>query len=589
MEVFMLFHKREYSLFSQLIKIVLVIYGLFLISFLILFLFLNHNMRSNLYDSYYRTIDYCLTETKNDLEIANRSVLSTLYNNPDLSQLSTSDHMMTISACESRLQRTLSSYLLCYSTVDGLFFYSERNDRFISESRDPNTSFSTYFKTFLRSVDFAAFSRELTSQKSSFAFCEIDGSYCLLRMFAYNNTIGGAWVNVDTIMHDLEESTSKDTLCAFLNAPETELPVVNQAVDSNELQLLLSKNTQVVTYSGSKYLKFEIRPSFCQSDLLILMPYSHLQQTLELRFKLQGVFIVILTLCFLSTFILFSTRLRLPIRELYRISETVKESPQLEALNLQEVSRCKEVREIHEEVIRLLEHIDSLENQVLREQLLKKEYELLSLRNQVSPHFLINCLSVISSMAGTSVSRIVLKSMISTLAEHLRYTLSTKPFVSLAEEMHFVRNYYDLNSYRYPDSLLYQINIQGLCDNAAVFPSLVLMLSENSIKHNLSTSDKLSLTVTAFEEQSESGQVYVHIRHTDTGSGFPEQMLADLNNPAPTVEEIADGSRIGLYNIKKRILLAYDDSHTSILFSNLPHGGGAQVDIILPYISYQDS
>ena len=113
MEVFMLFHKREYSLFSQLIKIVLVIYGLFLISFLILFLFLNHNMRSNLYDSYYRTIDYCLTETKNDLEIANRSVLSTLYNNPDLSQLSTSDHMMTISACETRLQRTLSSYLLC--------------------------------------------------------------------------------------------------------------------------------------------------------------------------------------------------------------------------------------------------------------------------------------------------------------------------------------------------------------------------------------------------------------------------------------------------------------------------------------------
>ena len=51
--------------------------------------------------------------------------------------------------------------------------------------------------------------------------------------------------------------------------------------------------------------------------------------------------------------------------------QTVKESPQLEALNLQEVSRCKEVREIHEEVIRLLEHIDSLENQVLREQLLR--------------------------------------------------------------------------------------------------------------------------------------------------------------------------------------------------------------------------
>ena len=168
-------------------------------------------------------------------------------------------------------------------------------------------------------------------------------------------------------------------------------------------------------------------------------------------------------------------------------------------------------------------------------------------------------------MAGTSVSRTVLKSMISTLAGHLRYTLSTKSFVSLAEEMCFVRNYYDLNNYRYPGSLTYQIDIRDLCDNAAVFPCLILMLSEHSIKHNL------------------------HITHLDTGNGFPEQMLVDLNRPNPSIEEIADGTRIGLYNIKRRILLAYGESHGSIRFSNNPEIGGAQVDIIIPYIPYQES
>ena len=279
----------------------------------------------------------------------------------------------------------------------------------------------------------------------------------------------------------------------------------------------------------------------------------------------------------------------MPVRELYRISAAVKDSWQPEAIKQQQVSRCKEVREINEEVIRLLEHINSLENQVLKEQLLKKEYELLSLRNQISPHFLINCLSVISSMAGTSVSRTVLKSMISTLASHLRYTLSTKSFVSLAEEMCFVRNYYDLNNYRYPDSLTYQIDIRDLCDNAAVFPCLILMLSENSIKHNLSADEKLKLIVTAREEQDEQGKSYVHITHLDTGNGFPEQMLADLNRHNPSIEEIADGTRIGLYNIKRRILLAYGDSHGSICFSNNPESGGAQVDIIIPYIPYQES
>ena len=72
-------------------------------------------------------------------------------------------------------------------------------------------------------------------------------------------------------------------------------------------------------------------------------------------------------------------------------------------------------------------------------------------------------------------------------------------------------------------------------------------------------------------------------------SGFPEQMLDDLNRPNPAVEEIADGTRIGLYNIKRRIILAYGDSRGNIRFSNNTAMGGAQVDIIIPYIPYQDS
>ena len=303
---------------------------------------------------------------------------------------------------------------------------------------------------------------------------------------------------------------------------------------------------------------------------------------------LQGIFIIFLTLCFFVTFILFRNRLQMPIRELHRISATVKNSWDPETIKRQAVSRCKEIQEINEEFIRILEHIDSLKNQVLKEQLLKKEYELLSLRNQVSPHFLINCLSVISSMVGTSVSPTLLKSMVSTLAGHLRYTLSSKPFVSLAEEMHFVRNYYDLNSFRYPDSLTYQIDIKDLCDNAAVFPCLILMLSENSIKHNLSTDEKLNLIVSAQEEKDENGRTYVHIRHLDSGNGFPDQMLKDLNRPNPSIQEIAEGTRIGLYNIKRRLLLSYD-LQGKIHFSNNSETGGAQVDIIIPYVSYPDT
>lgn len=585
----MLFKRREYSLLAQSVKILLLIYGLFILAFTAIFLFLNHNMQTNLYDGYFRTIDYCLSGIENDLEIANRSCLSTLYNNPDLAVLACSNDILTISIHEACLQRTLNSYLQCYSTVDGLFFYSGRNDRFISTVRDLNSSSPAYFRDMLRSVDFSDYYRKIPIQNGSYVFYCINGQYCLVRMFAYNNLIGGVWVNLDTIMEMLEQSTFTDVICAFVNLPEYPPPVTNRSVNMASVREILEQDTRLVTCADGRFLKFRIPASFCGGDLLILLPWSHLQQTLDLHYRLQGAFIVVLTVCFLSTFILFSRRLRMPIRELHRISEATGNGCRPDAISQQNISRCKEVREIREEILRLLRHMDSLENQVLKEQLLKKEYELLSLRNQISPHFLINCLSVISSMAGTSVSRTVLKSMIATLTGHLRYTLSTRTSVSLAEEIRFVRNYYDLNNYRYPDSLTWQIDIRKLCDNAAVFPCLILMLSENSIKHNLSMGEKLKLTITVWEEKDETGRTYMHIRHLDSGGGFPEQMLEDLNRPDPSIEEIADGARIGLYHIKRRILLAYSDCHGSIRFSNHSQKGGAQVDIVIPYIPYQDS
>ena len=87
-------HKKNYSLFAQTKKILLLIYGLFLISFTVIFLFLNINMRSNLYDTHHKAINYCLSEIENNLKIASRSVLSALYNDPDLSELSCSDNKL---------------------------------------------------------------------------------------------------------------------------------------------------------------------------------------------------------------------------------------------------------------------------------------------------------------------------------------------------------------------------------------------------------------------------------------------------------------------------------------------------------------
>lgn len=93
----------------------------------------------------------------------------------------------------------------------------------------------------MRSVEFSVYYREIPVRNGDYVFCQIDGRYCLVRMFAYNNMIGGVWVDLDTIMKKLEQSTSGDTICAFLNASETDEPIVNRSTDKDELKRIQEK------------------------------------------------------------------------------------------------------------------------------------------------------------------------------------------------------------------------------------------------------------------------------------------------------------------------------------------------------------
>jgi two-component system sensor histidine kinase YesM len=63
----------------------------------------------------------------------------------------------------------------------------------------------------------------------------------------------------------------------------------------------------------------------------------------------------------------------------------------------------------------------------------------------------------------------------------------------------------------------------------------------------------------------------------DTGEGFPEDVLTTLEKDDSLTT--SEGERIGLWNVKQRLLLLYGEKST-IYFSNEP--GGATVRIRIP-------
>lgn len=173
--------------------------------------------------------------------------------------------------------------------------------------------------------------------------------------------------------------------------------------------------------------------------------------------------------------------------------------------------------------------------------------------------------------------------MIQTLSDHLRYTLSTRNMVALSEELHYVKNYLELTQIRFPDCLNYEIDVADECMEASVFPLLLLMQTENTIKYNMVMGEQLSVKITGMLDQTKDPPRLV-LMHLDSGDGFTPEDLPWMNHFDLEKHKPVDGHGVGFYNVLKRLSLLYGES-AQIRFSNEP-GWGARIDIDLPYLHY---
>ena len=98
-----------------------------------------------------------------------------------------------------------------------------------------------------------------------------------------------------------------------------------------------------------------------------------------------------------------------------------------------------------------------------------------------------------------------------------------------------------------------------------------------SAKQALMADEKMLISVTVYPEDRDD-EKYVNIFISDTGKGFPDEILCKLQNG----QNISDnGKHIGIWNCMRRFQYYYGDQG-EIHFSNSPLGG-AVVDIHVPY------
>ena len=169
-----------------------------------------------------------------------------------------------------------------------------------------------------------------------------------------------------------------------------------------------------------------------------------------------------------------------------------------------------------------------------------KEAQLVSLQQQLNPHFMFNCINNIRALILEEPAKA--RDMLAHMAEMLRYNLDTseKSFVSIRDEVRVARDYMALCSIQFENRLDYQELIDESCLEERLPKMTVQLLLENAIKHGINDSVNGGTIKLAISETS--GQVVIQV----TNSG-------ELNSASSE-----NDTGIGIRNIESRLAMAYE-------------------------------
>lgn len=212
------------------------------------------------------------------------------------------------------------------------------------------------------------------------------------------------------------------------------------------------------------------------------------------------------------------------------------------------------------------------------QELEKQKIRLDYMKLQIRPHFFLNCLTSIYSMAQIQMYEEIEKMTMST-SNYFRYIFqNSENFVHLEDEIEHVGIYLNIQQSRYRNAFSYRIE-QSVDTAGTMIPPLLLQtFIENAVKYAVSREQELQINLTVFKREQRDGDDMTVIRITDTGPGFPPDILNKLSNGEAL--EQTGGSRIGIMNALQRLELLYNHK-ASVEFSN-NEDGGACIIISLP-------
>lgn len=250
------------------------------------------------------------------------------------------------------------------------------------------------------------------------------------------------------------------------------------------------------------------------------------------------------------------------------------------------------------------EEISRLKISIYEEQINRQKVELDYAQIQIRPHFYINCLNIIHSMAQEKLTHEI-QELVVHISRYFRYIFrkGMEP-VTVGKELEFTETYLRIVECMNDTACRYEV-VCGDDEASVLIPPLIIQtFVENSVKHNLEEAADCAVFVrverVSGELQKETSPELLQeesalpkenagcacrdrlkISVWDNGSGFDGPVLERMRKGDFGAEHT--GFHIGISNALARLRMIYGEK-AYVEFSNSKEGG-ARVDIFVPFIS----
>ena len=224
----------------------------------------------------------------------------------------------------------------------------------------------------------------------------------------------------------------------------------------------------------------------------------------------------------------------------------------------------------------MMDEIVNLKIRFYEKQLALSDAEQKYIRLQIRPHFFLNAMTTIAGLSAKKKNTEIEK-YINALSKNIRYMFSSGLHtVSVKEELHHVENYFEMQEMRYAGCIFYFIEMPEELEDWQIPQMLIHTLIENEYKYGISQGHSLmvliKVSVVAYD-----GEDMLLIEIEDDGKGYPEEVLTAINQDRAQQKE--DGTRVGLWSVKRLLELMYDRKNLFLISNVEPHGALNQIYI----------